>query len=120
MAVENIYLQKNIIICNAFCEFHFVCITTIYYVLLFRRFFRHFFSDELFYTSCFSSLQTNFLCQNNCFNNSFVLMVSTAIVSIYLVKSIIFAGFLLEIIPNRSMSNLKSDEKSGGKGEHNK
>ena len=26
----------------------------------------------------------------------------------YLVKSIIFAGFLLEIIPNRSMSNLKS------------
>lgn len=28
--------------------------------------------------------------------------------SMYLVKSIIFAGFLLEIIPNRSMSNLKS------------
>jgi len=47
-----------------------------------RRFFRHFFSDELFYTSCFSSLQTNFLCPNNCFNNSFVLMVSTAI-SVY-------------------------------------
>ena len=69
-------------ICNAFCEFHFDCITTIYYDLIFRRFFRHFFSDELFYTSCFSSLQTNFLCPNNCFNNSFVLMVSTAI-SIY-------------------------------------
>ena len=56
-------------------------------VLLFRRFFRRLFSDELFYTSCFSSLQTNFLCPNNRFYNSFALMVSTAI-SIYVLGKI--------------------------------
>ena len=33
------------------------------YITDYDSFFRHFFSDELFYTSCFSSLQTNFLCQ---------------------------------------------------------
>ena len=59
----------------------------------FPSLFRHFFSDELFYT-CFSSLQTNFLCQTIALI-IFVLMVSTAI-SIYVFgKSIIFACFLL-------------------------